>query len=155
VTFANLRAGQTANTPGLDDVHLVHTTTGMFDRDMIIASDTGLNDRAPHLAPYGTNRMLAAWETSTKTDHLVGPCFGTTCGALQLDTSRKMYVQSLNATTGAAEGPAYNVVDGTAQVVGSRFQDFRAYPDGSVAYAAPAQNTATSKIKIVRVLACQ
>ena len=37
-------------------------------------------------------------------------------------------------------------------VLGSRYQDFRAFPDGSVAYPAPG-STAT-KLKILRVLPC-
>jgi hypothetical protein len=36
-------------------------------------------------------------------------------------------------------------------VLGSRYQDFRAFPDGSVAYPAPSTGT---KIKILRVLPC-
>jgi hypothetical protein len=37
-------------------------------------------------------------------------------------------------------------------VLGSRYQDFRAYPDGSVAYPAP--GSSGTKIKILRVLPC-
>jgi hypothetical protein len=137
VIVSDLRAGQTAATPGLDDIHLLHTTTGAPDKDVILASDTGLNDRAPHLATFGTNRMLAAWETSTRVDHLA-----------QGDTSRKLYVQALNATTGATQGAPFNV----AGVVGSRYQDFRSFPDNSVAYAAP--GSSATKIKILRVTPC-
>jgi hypothetical protein len=137
LALSDLRPGQTAGTPGLDDVHLVHTTTGASDMDITLASDTGLNDRAPHLAPFGTNRMLAAWETSTRTDHLA-----------QNDANRKLYVQALNATSGATQGSPFNV----AGVKGSRYQDFRTFPDNSVAYIAPG-STAT-KVKIVRVMPC-
>ncbi len=135
---SDVRPGQPTAVPALDDVHLVHTTTGISDSDVTLASDTGLNDRAPHLAAFGKNRMMAAWETSTKTDHLV-----------QTDTSRKLYVQALDDTTGAAQGAAYYVAD----VMGSRYQDFRTYRDGSVAYAAP--GSSTTKIKIVRVSPCK
>jgi len=144
IIVSDARAGQAGN-PGLDDVHLLHATTGMSDKDIMLVSD-GLNDRAPHLAAFGTNRMLAAWETSTRTDHL-----------LQNDTGRKLYVQALNATTGAAQGSPYNV----SGVIGSRYQDFRTFPDNSVAYAAPGSDFTTSqqsgkgtKIKIVRVMPC-
>jgi hypothetical protein len=37
-------------------------------------------------------------------------------------------------------------------VLGSRYQDFRAYPDGSAAYPAP--GSSNTKIKILRVLPC-
>ena len=37
-------------------------------------------------------------------------------------------------------------------VLGSRYQDFRTYPDGSVAYPAP--GSSATKIKILRVLGC-
>jgi hypothetical protein len=142
VAVTDLRAGQTGGAAGLDDVHLLHATTGMSDKDMMIASDSGLNDRNPHLAAFGKNRMLAAWETSTTQ----APPGGHLA---QNDTSRKLYVQALDNTTGAAQGAAYNV----AGVVGSRYQDFRTYPDGSVAYAAP--GTSATKIKIVRVSPCK
>jgi hypothetical protein len=142
IAVTDLRAGQTGGNPGLDDVHLLHATTGMPDKDMMIASDSGLNDRNPHLATFGKNRMLAAWETSTtqapQGGHLA-----------QNDTSRKLYVEALDNTTGAAQGAAFNV----AGVTGSRYQDFRTYPDGSVAYAAP--GSAATKVKIVRVSPCK
>jgi hypothetical protein len=135
--LSNVRPGQPTTSPALDDVHLVHTTTGLSDNDITLASDSGLNNRAPHLAPFGTNRMLAAWETSTQPDHL-----------LQTDSSRKLYVQALNATTGASQSSPYYVPG----VVGSRYQDFRTYRDNSVAYAAP--GSSGTKIKIVRVMPC-
>jgi hypothetical protein len=49
----------------------------------------------------------------------------------------------------ATQGTPY----GIAGVEGSRYQDFRPYPDGSVAYAAP--GSASTKIKIVRVSPCK
>jgi hypothetical protein len=134
---SDIRAGQTPNTDGLADIHLLHATTGPPDKDIMLASDSGLNDRAPHLAAYGTNRMLAAWETSTATGDLVPN-----------DPDRKLYVQALDNTTGASQGTPV-LVPG---VVGSRYQDFRAYPDGSVAYVAP--GSSASKINVVRVSAC-
>jgi len=138
LVLSDVRPGQPTTAPALDDVHLVHTTTGAADSDITLASDTGLNDRAPHLAAFGKNRMLAAWETSTKTDHL-----------LQTDTSRRLYLQALDDTTGAAQGAAYYVPG----VTGSRYQDFRTYSDGSVAYVAP--GSSASKIRILRVFPCK
>ncbi len=137
----NTRAGQTIGAAGFSDVFLLHFTTGAADNPPItVVSDTGLNDRAPHLASFGTNRMLAAWETSTRTGDL-----------LPTDTTRKLMVQALNASTGAAEGAAFNI----AGVLGSRYQDFRSFPDGSVAFPAPASTAATNtKINIARVLPC-
>jgi hypothetical protein len=138
LVLSDVRAGQPTTAPALDDVHLVHTTTGAADSDITLASDTGLNDRAPHLTAFGKNRMLAAWETSTKTDHL-----------LQTDTDRKLYLQALDDATGAAQGAAYYVPG----VTGSRYQDFRTYPDGSVAYVAP--GSSASKIRILRAFPCK
>jgi hypothetical protein len=136
-TVSNIRAGQPAGMDGLADVHLLHFTTGMADQDITLASDSGLNDRAPHLSTFGAGRLLAAWESSP-TPGLLMPN----------DKNRKLYVQALDATTGAAEGPPYNV----AGIVGNRYQDFRAFPDGSVAYPAP--GSAATKLKIVRILGC-
>jgi hypothetical protein len=135
---SNFRTGQPGGMKGLADVVLVHATTGPPDKPVIVvASDPGLNDRAPHLAAFGTHRMLAAWETSTTTGDLA-----------QNDRNRKLYVQALNATTGTAEGASFNV----AGVTGSRYQDFRSFPDGSVAYPAP--GSTNTKIKIARVMPC-
>jgi hypothetical protein len=142
IVVTDLRSGQTAANPGLDDVHLLHATAGASDQDMTLASDSGLNDRNPHLAAFGKNRMLAAWETSTDQAPQGGHLS-------QTDNSRKLYVQALDNTSGAAQGMPYYV----SGVTGSRYQDFRTYPDGSVAYAAP--GSAGTKIKIVRVSPCQ
>ncbi|MBV9946153.1 MAG: hypothetical protein JOZ69_04825, partial [Myxococcales bacterium] len=134
---SDIRAGQPAGMDGLADVLLLHFTTGAADAPLTVASDPGLNDRAPHLAAFGPKRMLAAWETSTR------------AGDLQRnDTGRKLYVQVLDASTGAPAGASYNVPG----VLGSRYQDFRTYVDGSVAYPSP--GSAGTKIKILRVLPC-
>jgi hypothetical protein len=137
----NTRAGQTVGAAAFSDVFLLHFTTGAADNPPItVATDATLNDRAPHLAAFGTNRMLAAWETSTKTGDL-----------LPTDTTRKLYVQALNASTGAPQGAPFNI----AGVLGSRYQDFRSFPDGSVAYPSPSSTAATNtKIKIARVMPC-
>jgi len=134
---SNIRAGQPANANGMADVHLLHFTTGAADKDIVIAGDTAVNNRAPHLAPYGPTRLLAAWETSTALGDL-SPS----------DKNRKLYVQALDAATGAAQGTPVNV----AGVVGNRYQEFKPFPDGSVAYPAP--GSANTKVKIVRVMPC-
>ena len=66
---SDIRAGQTPNANGMFDIHLLHVpkvSTPTPDKDIVAVSD-GQNDRAPHLAPYGTagTQMLAAWESST------------------------------------------------------------------------------------------
>jgi len=147
IISSDIRAGQTANSNGLADVHLLHMpslTTLTPDHDLMLVSDTE-NDRAPHLAAYGTGQLLAAWEESTATGDFA-----------QNDKNRQMYLQILDDTTGAAPSGSSTTSAGplelTPNVLGSRYQDFRAFPDGSAAYPAPG-STAT-KIKILRVLGC-
>jgi hypothetical protein len=134
LTVSNSRTGQPANKDGLADVHLLHFTTSTPDRDVVLASDTGLNDRAPHLAAWGNTRMIAAWETSTAAGDLDPN-----------DKNRKLYVQAVDGTLGSVHSTPLLV-----NVKGNRYQDFKSYPDGSVAYAAP--GTAPTKIQILRVL---
>jgi hypothetical protein len=144
---SNIRMGQTPNANGLADIHLAHFTAtggkaGAADKDIMLVSDA-MNDRAPHLAAYGSSQMLAAWEESTATGDLA-----------QKDPNRKMYVQILDKTTGAAPAGSTMADVGPLQVavLGSRYQDFRTFPDGSVAYPAPGGSA--TQIKILRVLAC-
>jgi hypothetical protein len=67
-----------------------------------------------------------------------------------------MYIQVLDSATGMAPGGSTATSAGplllSPNVLGSRYQDFRAYPDGSVAYPAP--GSSGTKIKILRVLPC-
>jgi hypothetical protein len=143
---SNIRTGQTANSNGLADIHLFHFNAGgataAADMDVLLVSD-GKNDRAPHLAAYGNGQMVAAWEESTATGDLA-----------QNDPNRKMYVQILDATTGAPPAGSTAAEVGPLQVavLGSRYQDFRTFPDGSVAYAAPGGSA--TQVKILRVLPC-
>src|SRR5580692_8521894 len=93
IITSDIRAGQTANANGLADVHLLHmasTSVLTPDKDLMLVSDTK-NDRAPHLAAYGTGQMLAAWEESTATGDLA-----------QSDKNRQMYLQILDSTSGGA-----------------------------------------------------
>jgi len=139
---SDIRTGQPANANGLADIHLLHVASMAAptpDKDLLAVSD-GLNDRAPHLVAYGSGKMLAAWETSTATGDFSQNAAG-----------RQMWLQVLDSTTGIPLGgaPAVKV---TPNVLGSRYQDFRPFPDGSAAYPAP--GSATTKIKILRVLPC-
>ena len=137
LTSSDIRAGQTANSDGLADVHLLHFTSGAPDKDIVLASDAGLNDRAPHLTRYGASHLLAAWDTSTAKGDLT-----------PTSANRKLYVQVLDSSTGAATSSPIQVA-----VTNNRYQEMKAFPDGSVAYAAP--GSTSSKIKILRVLPCQ
>jgi hypothetical protein len=137
LTTSARQAGEPANGQGLADVHLLHFSTGMADRDLLLASAADQNERAPHLAPFGANRLLAAWESSTATGDL-SPS----------DRNRKLSLQALDATSGAPAGATVSVTG----IAGNRYQDFRGYPDGSVAYAAP--GSTNTRIKILRVLPC-
>jgi hypothetical protein len=144
---SDIRPGQTPNANGMADIHLLHVpkvSTPMPDKDIVAVSD-GQNDRAPHLAPYGTagTQMLAAWESSTA------------LGDFSQNAARQMSIQVLDSTTGGPAGAdvtSFGPLKLTPNVLGSRYQDFRSFPDGSVAYPAPG-STAT-KIKILRVLGC-
>ncbi len=136
LTTSDIRAGQTANTDGLADVHLLHFTTGTPDKDLTLASDAGLNDRAPHLAQYGASHLLASWDSSTAVGDLT-----------PTSANRKMYVQVLDSTSGAAVSSAIQVA-----ITNNRYQEMKPYPDGSVAY--PGLGSAKSKVKILRVLPC-
>jgi len=142
LTLSDLRSGQTADTEGLDDVHLIHFTTGAPDIDRTIASTSGANDRAPHLAQYGNN-LLAIWEE------------GTAKGDFAFkSTARTMYLQVLDRSTGdAISTPVTVVPTGTNAIFGNRYQEFRSYPDGSVAY--PSAGSASTKVKILRAMPCQ
>jgi hypothetical protein len=144
---SDIRAGQPANANGLADIHLLHvanTSSPTPNQDITLVSD-GLNDRAPHLAAYGTGRMIAAWETSTATGDFSQNAAG-----------RQMWIQVLDATSGMAPAGTTAASAGplklSPNVLGSRYQDFRAFPDGSVAYPAP--GSSGTKIKILRVLGC-
>jgi hypothetical protein len=142
LTASDIEPGETANSEGNADVRLLFFTPpngggdASLDQDLDLAVETGVNERAPHLARYGSDRLLAAWESSSEAGDLSPH-----------DQARKLFVQTRNLGTGAAEGEPLEV-----DVLGSRYQDFVAFPDGSVAYAAP--GSSASKIKIVRILPC-
>lgn len=106
------------------------------DFDLLVASDDGLNDRAPHVAAYGADRLIGAWETSTAKGHLT-----------RNDKSRKLHLRAFDSATGVAEGAAIQV-----DVKGNRYHEMVSFPDGSVAFVAP--GSSATKLKILRVLPC-
>jgi hypothetical protein len=130
------QSGQTAGTDGLADVSLIHFKSGTADKEVPVAVSTTLNERAPHLANYGATNLLAAWEQSTMKGDLVYGASG-----------RTMYIQVLDAKTGGLVSAPISV-----DVKGNRYQEFRSFPDGSVAYVAP--GSSASKVKILRVMPC-
>ncbi|KAJ1554347.1 hypothetical protein HK096_003987, partial [Nowakowskiella sp. JEL0078] len=132
-TVSNLQSGQKTNSDGLSDVHLIHFTTGVSDKDILIASANKVNSRAPHLANLGSKFLLAGWETSTA----VGDLNPT-------DTNRKMFVQVRDAANGADVSQVISV-----NIKGNRYQEFKSFKDGSVAYASTGSQS--TKIKILRV----
>jgi hypothetical protein len=156
IVTSDIRAGQTPNAAGFADVHLLHVPSVAVptpDHDLLLVSDTE-NDRAPHLAAYGSDQIVAAWEESTAP---TSPPDSFNGGDLaQTDPNRQMFVQVLDSTTGGAPAGSTTTSAGplklSPNVLGSRYQDFRAYPDGSVAYPAPGSNNTT--IQILRVLGC-
>ena len=137
LSTSDIRDGQTADSDGLADVHLLHFNQGAPDQDLTLASDAELNDRAPHLTQYGTSHLLAAWDTSTATGDLTPN-----------SANRKFYVQVLDSTTGMPSGAPLAVA-----VANNRYQEMKAFPDGSVGYAAP--GSSNTKLKILRVLPCE
>ncbi|WP_437332309.1 hypothetical protein [Sorangium sp. So ce394] len=137
LTASNIRPGQPAGSNGLADVRLLHFTGGAADKDLVIASEPGLNHRAPHLAAYGASRMLAAWESTSRAGDIA-----------RNDPERTLYVQTRDRATGEAEGEPIEV-----DLLGNRYQDFVAFPDGSVAVAAP--GSASTTIRVLRILPCE
>ena len=140
VNASNLVFGISATTSAVSNIVLSSTTSSYW----VLASDSGTQHlfrftsaggtaadvslgtgNKPHLAKYGSH-LFAAWMPASDTN-MVG--------------------QVLDAGTGASIGSQV-----TIDVPSNQFQDFRDYPDGSVAYPAP--GSSATKIKIVRVLPC-
>ncbi len=137
VLTSDAQSGQPELQDGLAEVHLLHFTDGMADQDVVVAGSAELNARAPHLAEYGTDHMLAAWETSTALGDLQ-----------QSDPERRFYVQVRDRGTGQSVTEPIEV-----DIVGNRYQAMRGYPDGSVAYAAPGDSN--TLVEIFRALPCE
>jgi hypothetical protein len=104
-------------------VHLLHFNNGQAADKDMMLASANY----PHLVAYGTHAMLAAWASSA-TGSMTG--------------------QVLDAATGAALGSSFAI-----NVPGHPYQSFKAFPDGSVAYAAAAASGST--IQIARALPCE
>jgi hypothetical protein len=87
------------------------TQTGASRRSLR-RRDAGLNDRAPHLTRYGSSHLLAARDTSTATGDLT-----------PTSANRKLYVQVLDSTTGAAVSTPIPVA-----VTNNRYQEMKPFP---------------------------
>lgn len=141
VIASDRRSGQAPDAEGLADVHLLHFTGGAPDKDLILASDAGQNDRAPHLVNYGS-QLLAVWEKAANSGDLAFR-----------STGRTMVLQVIDRKTGAAIGTPVSVPSsGAGSVYGNRYYAFKPFPDGSVAFPSP--GSSASKLKILRVLPC-
>ena len=66
-----------------------------------------------------------------------------------------MCLQVLDSSTGAAISSPFTVPSGTtaSAVYGNRYQAFKSFPDGSVAY--PSAGSSTTKLKVLRIMPCQ
>jgi hypothetical protein len=109
-----------------------------LEETISLAAETGVNELAPYLAPYGNDGLVAGWSTAD-----------TTSGSARyLDNrERQLHIQARDRATGAAIGDPVAV-----DVSTNTYQDFRAFPDGSVAYSA--QGDSNTTVKILRVLPC-
>jgi hypothetical protein len=132
---SDIREDEPAAMDGLADIHLLHAKDGMADQDLILASETGKNHRAPHLVEYGPGHLLAIWETSNRPGDLVPD-----------DPERRTFMQLLK-DDGSAQAEPIGL-----DLVGNRYQSFRSFADGSVAYAH--QGLEPDSLEIVRVLPC-
>uniref|UniRef100_K3X515 Uncharacterized protein n=1 Tax=Globisporangium ultimum (strain ATCC 200006 / CBS 805.95 / DAOM BR144) TaxID=431595 RepID=K3X515_GLOUD len=119
-------------------VHLMHFAKNKVTDKDIVLGGANANERACHLASIGSGGLLAAWEGSSATgDFMEG------------DSSRKIYIQVRDAKDGAAVSDAITVDGG---IVGNRYQAFKSFPDGSVAYLS--EGSTETKLKVLRVAPC-
>jgi ribosomal protein S4E len=131
MTVSDIEDGQTASQDGYADVHLVHydADSSTTDEDTIIADQTDLNERAPHLAKLGDDKLIAAWETSPSKGEIS-----------YNDQDREFYVQVYDMDGNA-------LTDSTqVDIKGNRYQDLVSFPDGSVAFVAPGTDSSTVNI---------
>ena len=103
-------------------VHLLHFDSGKQADQDITLAMANY----PHLVDYGPDRMIAFW-ASTPTG--------------------SMTAQVLDRMTGDKIGASFAV-----NVPGHPYQSWKAFPDGSVAYAAV--GSASSMVQIARILPC-
>ena len=107
-------------------LHLLHFTEALPNGDIAVDHDlTAGSSDFSHLVAYGDRHMILAWESGSG-----------------------MTAQVRDAATGAAVGEPFSI-----DVPDHRYQAFKAFPDGSVAYAAQGPNSQT--VRIARVLPCE
>jgi hypothetical protein len=85
---------------------------------------TASTSQHPHLVPYGTGRMLLIWGSGSS-----------------------MTAQVYDSTSGATIGSTF-----TISAPDHPWQSFKAFPDGSVAWASV--SSASSTVQVARVLPC-
>jgi hypothetical protein len=85
---------------------------------------TAGNTQNPHLVAYGTSRMLLTWKSGTG-----------------------MAAQVYDSGTGAPVGAQFTIA-----VPEHPWQSWKAFPDGSVAYAGV--SAASSTVQVARVMPC-
>lgn len=113
---SDIRAGQPAGANGLAEVHLMHFVGGLEDDDIVVTTGSGVNERAPHIARYGSDMLLVAWEQSSAP------------GELQpKDSKRELFVQARSLADGSPLGLPYKIPGRS-----NRYQSLVPYPDGSV-----------------------
>jgi hypothetical protein len=100
-------------------MRLLHFNDATPDQDITIA-DTDFS----HLASYGANNMVVAWESGSG-----------------------MNAEVRDASNGSAVSSQFSV-----NVTDHRYQAFKSYPDGSVAY--PAQGSNNQSASIARIMPC-
>lgn len=118
-------------------VHLMHFEKNKATDKDILLGGVDANERACHLASIGDGGLLAVWEGASAGDDLVE-------GA-----ARKMYVQVRDAKDGVKISEPITVGNG---VVGNRYQAFKNFPDGSVAYLS--KGATATKLKVLRITPC-
>ncbi|GAB9473016.1 Avr1b-1 avirulence protein [Globisporangium polare] len=118
-------------------VHLMHFAKDKATDKDILLGGVNANERACHLASIGDGGLLAVWEGASAGDDLAE-------GA-----ARTMYVQVRDAKDGAKISEPITVGNG---VVGNRYQAFKDFPDGSVAYLS--KGVTATKLKVLRITPC-
>lgn len=113
---SDARSGQPGGANGLAEVHLLHFAAGVADTDLVVTTGAGQNERAPHIARLGGDKLLVAWEESTAPGELAAG-----------DPARRLWIQARRASDGTAIGAPLSVSGR-----GNRYQSLTAYPNGDV-----------------------
>ncbi|TMW67428.1 hypothetical protein Poli38472_011048 [Pythium oligandrum] len=117
-------------------VHLMHFNKNKATDKDITLTGGQTNERACHLASIGSGGLLAAWEGSSAG------------GDFSERSQRQMFIQVRDAKDGAEISDVVKV-DG---VTGNRYEAFKSFPDGSVAYVA--KGSSATKLKVLRITPC-